>query len=158
MKAFQNSERIVVRVKINNHKIDEFNTRVNEAIIDPRKVVNCFNNIPSEQTVVELVDRIKKILAFQVVKDILYNDKIEEVLDTAKALAPTVTIENEIKRLRKWLPYIPLIKDPVTNVITKTSTSRNKDFSTYDQLLATTFANAFISLGIATFSAKMAHQ
>ena len=31
MKAFQNSERIVVRVKINNHKIDKFNTGVNEA-------------------------------------------------------------------------------------------------------------------------------
>ena len=158
MKAFQNSERIIVSVKINNHKIDKFNTRVNEAIIDPRKVVNCFNNIPSEQTVVELVNRIKKILAFQVVKDILYNGKIEEVLDTAEALAPTVTIKNEIKRLRKWLPYVPLIKDPVTNVITKTSTSRNKDFSTYDQLLATTFADAFLIIGIAKFSAKMAHQ
>ena len=109
MKAFQNSERIVVRVKINNHKIDEFNTRVNESIINPRKVVNSFNNIPSELAVVELVNRIKKILAFQVVKELLYSDKIEEVLDTAEALAPTVTIENEIKRLRKWLPYVPLI-------------------------------------------------
>ena len=61
MKAFQNSERVVVRVKINNPKIDEFNTRVNESIINPRKVVNCFNNIPSELAVVELVNRIKKI-------------------------------------------------------------------------------------------------
>lgn len=157
MKSFQNSERIIVSVKINNHKIDKFNTRVKEAIIDPRKVVNCFNNIPSEQTVVELVNRIKKILTFQVVKELLFNDKIEEVLDTAEALAPTETIENEIKSLRKWLSYVPLIKDPITNVITKTSTSRNKDFSTYDQLLIKTFTNAFISLGIATFSAKMAH-
>lgn len=103
MNVFQNSDRIIVSVKINNHKI-------------------------------------------------------EEVLDTAETLAPTETIENEIKRLRKWLPYVPLIKNPVTNAITKISTSRNRDFNTYDQLLATTFANAFIILGIASFSAKMAHQ
>ena len=41
MKAFQNSERILVRVKINNHKIDEFNTRVIMASKTPIiKVIN----------------------------------------------------------------------------------------------------------------------
>jgi len=67
VKSFSNNDGIIVSIKINNRKVNEFKTRINDAVICPSAVVGCFNNVPrcQEPMIVEIVERIKKVLAFE---------------------------------------------------------------------------------------------
>ena len=156
MEAFKNSDRIIVSVKVNNRKVTEFQTRLNEALVNPSAVIGCFNNIPScrEPMVEDLVNRMQKVLGMQTMKELLYNRNIEEILDDAQALADGVLIENEIAKMRELLPLVERIHDPSENVISKAFADRYKPYKTYDQLLGTIFTNTFFDLGIMNFSAK----
>lgn len=156
MEAFKNSDRIIVSVKVNNRKVTEFQTRLNEALVNPSAVIGCFNNIPScrEPMVEDLVNRMQKVLGMQTMKELLYNRNIEEILDDAQALADGVLIENGIAKMRELLPLVERIHDPSENVISKAFADRYKPYKTYYQLLSTIFTSNFIDLGIMKFSAK----
>lgn len=156
MEAFKNSDRIIVSVKVNNRKVTEFQTRLNDALVNPSTVIGCFNNIPSccEPMVEDLVERMKKVLGMQTMKELLYNRNIEEILDDAQALAEGVIIENEIAKMRELLPLVERIYDPSTDVISKAFVNRYKPFKTYSELLGTIFTSNFIDLGVMKFSAK----
>ena len=156
MEAFKNSDRIIVSVKVNNRKVTEFQTRLNEALVNPSAVIGCFNNIPScrEPMVEDLVQRMQKVLGMSTIKELLFNGNIEKILDDAQALAEGVIIENEIAKMRELLPLVKRIHDPGENVISKAFADRYKPFKTYSELLGTIFTSNFIDLGIMKFSAK----
>ena len=102
----------------------------------------------------DLVDRMKKVLGMQTMKELLYNRTIEEILDDAQALAEGVIIENEISKMRELLPLVERIYNPSTDVISKAFVDRYKPFKTYSELLCTIFTSNFIDLGVMKFSAK----
>ena len=159
MKVFNHSDAISVSVTINDIQVNEFNTKVNEAIISPSAVIGCFNHIPSccDPMTEELVGNMKKVLALATVKELLHQGRMEDILNDAQELAVTVEIENELEKLKDLLPMVERTKDPSTDEIEEAFAERYKPYKTYTDLLSTIFASTFIDCGTLKFTARKGH-
>ena len=159
MKVFNHSDAISVSVTINDIQVNEFNTKVNEAIISPSAVIGCFNHIPSccDPMTEELVGNMKKVLALATVKELLHQGRMEDILNDAQELAVTVEIENELEKLRDLLPMVERTKDPSTDEIEEALAEKYKPCKTYTDLLTNIFASNFVEFGVLKFAARKGH-
>ena len=159
MKVFNHSDDISVRVTINDIQVNEFNTKVNEAIISPSAVIGCFNHIPSccDPMTEELVGNMKKVLALATVKELLHQGRMEDILNDAQELAVTVEIENELEKLKDLLPMVERTKDPSTDEIEEALAEKYKPCKTYTDLLTNIFASNFVEFGVLKFTARKGH-
>ena len=159
MKVFNHSDAISVSVTINDIQVNEFNTKVNEAIISPSAVIGCFNHIPSccDPMTEELVGNMKKVLALATVKELLHQGRMEDILNDAQELAVTVEIENELEKLKDLLPMVERTKDPSTDEIEEALAEKYKPCKTYTDLLSNIFASNFVEFGVLKFAAKKGH-
>ena len=159
MKVFNHSDAISVSVTINDIQVNEFNTKVNEAIISPSAVIGCFNHIPSccDPTTEELVGNMKKVLALATVKELLHQGRMEDILNDAQELAVTVEIENELEKLKDLLPMVERTKDPSTDEIEEALAEKYKPCKTYTDLLTNIFASNFVEFGVLKFTARKGH-
>ena len=159
MKVFNHSDAISVSVTINDIQVNEFNTKVNEAIISPSAVIGCFNHIPSccDPMTEELVGNMKKVLALASVKELLRKGRMEDILNDAQELAVTVEIENELEKLKDLLPMVERTKDPSTDEIEEALAEKYKPCKTYTDLLSNIFASNFVEFGVLKFAAKKGH-
>ena len=159
MKVFNHSDAISVSVTINDIQVNEFNTKVNEAIISPSAVICCFNHIPSccDPMTEELVGNMKKVLALATVKELLHQGRMEDILNDAQELAVTVEIENELEKLKDLLPMVERTKDPSTDEIEEALAEKYKPCKTYTDLLTNIFASNFVEFGVLKFTARKGH-
>lgn len=159
MKVFNHSDAISVSVTINDIQVNEFNTKVNEAIISPSAVIGCFNHIPSccDPMTEELVGNMKKVLALATVKELLHQGRMEDILNDAQELAVTVEIENELEKLKDLLPMVERTKDPSTDEIEEALAEKYKPCKTYTDLLTNIFASNFVEFGVLKFAARKGH-
>ena len=159
MKVFNHSDAISVSVTINDIQVNEFNTKVNEAIISPSAVIGCFNHIPSccDPATEELVGNMKKVLALATVKELLHQGRMEDILNDAQELAVTVEIENELEKLKDLLPMVERTKDPSTDEIEEALAEKYKPCKTYTDLLTNIFASNFVEFGVLKFAARKGH-
>ena len=159
MKVFNHSDAISVSVTINDIQVNEFNTKVNEAIISPSAVIGCFNHIPSccDPMTEELVGNMKKVLALATVKELLHQGRMEDILNDAQELAVTVEIENELEKLKDLLPMVERTKDPSTDEIEEALAEKYKPCKTYTDLLSNIFASNFVEFGVLKFAARKGH-
>lgn len=159
MKVFNHSDAISVSVTINDIQVNEFNTKVNEAIISPSAVIGCFNHIPSccDPMTEELVGNMKKVLALATVKELLHQGRMEDILNDAQELAVTVEIENELEKLKDLLPMVERTKDPSTDEIEEALAEKYKPCKTYTDLLTNIFASNFVEFGVLKFTARKGH-
>ena len=105
----------------------------------------------------ELVGNIQKVLALAIVKELLRQGRMEDILNDAQELAVTVEIENELEKLKDLLPMVERTKDPSTDEIEEALAEKYKPCKTYTDLLSNIFASNFVEFGVLKFAAKKGH-
>lgn len=154
----QNNNKIEVTLKINGHKCNTYRVHTNNDVFGSHAIVAaCINNKRGNEITKDLVERIKKALAFEATKELLWKKgAIEKILYDAYCIAPTKAVEKEIISLRdQLLPLIERIYDPATNALSKSDVNELKLYKTHEQVLTVLFGESFLELGIYKFHAKV---
>lgn len=155
-----NKNAIVISVKVNGKKITSFTVHT-DPVVNPGKIAGCFNNMQncSDKKTYELVVHIKKNLAFETARQLLWQKgMMEQILSDALEIAPTSSIENEIVSMQiQLLPLIDRIYNPATNMLSESDRQSFKPYKSAEQVLSVLFGAGFIDMGIFTFSAKVVY-
>ena len=159
MKNLRNKADVEISIQINKKEIGASTVHVNEAILTAEQLADCLNNPKkcNKKMTKELAVKIKEALAFNYVNELLWQrGSIEKVLADAFQKAETEEEKESILSLAyQIVPLIPLIYDPVTNVLNKADMQIFKGFKTHDQAITKILVSELLRLNVLTCSAAI---
>ena len=118
MKSLKNAKvnKVVIDIKINGRKYDQYKVHTDDFRIKPIAVATCINNPNncSDELTRDLVTHLTKNLSFKIAHELLWQKgKMKQILSDAFEIAPSATVEEEIISMQfQLLPLIERIYNP----------------------------------------------
>lgn len=161
MKNSKNAKvkKVVIDIKINGRKYDQYKVHTDDFRIKPIAVATCINNPNScaDKFTRDLVTHLTKNLSFKIANELLWQKgKMKQILSDAFEIAPTVETEEEIISMQfQLLPLIERIYNPSTNALSKTDLKHFKPYKTMSDVLSVVFAESMFQTGILSYDAHI---
>ena len=151
MKSLKNAKgnKVVVDIKINGRKYDQYKVHTDDFRIKPIAVATCINNPNScsDKLTRDLVTHLTKNLSFKIAHELLWQKgKMKQILSDAFEI---------ISMQFQLLPLIERIYNPSTNALSKTDLKHFKPYKTMSDVLSVVFAESLFRTGILYFDAHI---